>query len=117
MRALIIVDVQNDFCEGGSLAVTGGAARWPAPSATTWPKRRTTITSWQPRTSTSTRVTTSPAHRTIPRRGHRIASAVLPARTSIPVWTRRQSRRCSTRVPTPERTAASKESTRTARHC
>ncbi len=23
-RALIIVDVQNDFCEGGSLAVTGG---------------------------------------------------------------------------------------------
>ncbi|PQZ92124.1 nicotinamidase [Arthrobacter sp. MYb227] len=25
-RALIIVDVQNDFCEGGSLAVSGGAA-------------------------------------------------------------------------------------------
>lgn len=25
-RALIVVDVQNDFCEGGSLAVTGGAA-------------------------------------------------------------------------------------------
>ncbi|HET7739684.1 MAG TPA: isochorismatase family protein [Mycobacterium sp.] len=25
MRALIIVDVQNDFCEGGSLAVDGGA--------------------------------------------------------------------------------------------
>jgi nicotinamidase/pyrazinamidase len=25
MRTLIIVDVQNDFCEGGSLAVTGGA--------------------------------------------------------------------------------------------
>jgi nicotinamidase/pyrazinamidase len=25
MRALIIVDVQNDFCEGGSLAVPGGA--------------------------------------------------------------------------------------------
>ncbi|MBZ5732939.1 isochorismatase family protein [Nocardioides sp. TRM66260-LWL] len=25
MRALIVVDVQNDFCEGGSLAVTGGA--------------------------------------------------------------------------------------------
>jgi len=24
-RALIIVDVQNDFCEGGSLAVAGGA--------------------------------------------------------------------------------------------
>jgi nicotinamidase/pyrazinamidase len=26
MRALIIVDVQNDFCAGGSLAVAGGAA-------------------------------------------------------------------------------------------
>ncbi len=26
MRALIITDVQNDFCEGGALAVTGGAA-------------------------------------------------------------------------------------------
>ncbi|MGV0837604.1 nicotinamidase [Mycolicibacterium thermoresistibile] len=26
MRALIIVDVQNDFCEGGALAVSGGAA-------------------------------------------------------------------------------------------
>jgi nicotinamidase/pyrazinamidase len=25
VRALIIVDVQNDFCEGGSLAVAGGA--------------------------------------------------------------------------------------------
>lgn len=26
MRALVIVDVQNDFCEGGSLGVQGGAA-------------------------------------------------------------------------------------------
>jgi nicotinamidase/pyrazinamidase len=25
-KAFVIVDVQNDFCEGGSLAVTGGAA-------------------------------------------------------------------------------------------
>lgn len=30
MRALIIVDVQNDFCAGGSLAVPGGAALAPA---------------------------------------------------------------------------------------
>ena len=30
MRALIIVDVQNDFCEGGSLPVAGGAAVAPA---------------------------------------------------------------------------------------
>ena len=26
MRALVIVDVQLDFCEGGSLAVTGGSS-------------------------------------------------------------------------------------------
>lgn len=26
MKALIVVDVQNDFCEGGSLAVAGGSA-------------------------------------------------------------------------------------------
>ncbi|NLV80056.1 MAG: nicotinamidase [Rhodococcus sp.] len=26
MRALIVVDVQNDFCEGGALAVVGGSA-------------------------------------------------------------------------------------------
>lgn len=30
VRALIIVDVQNDFCAGGSLAVSGGAAVAPA---------------------------------------------------------------------------------------
>lgn len=30
MRALIIVDVQNDFCEGGAVPVTGGAAVAPA---------------------------------------------------------------------------------------
>src|SRR5215468_7715862 len=33
MRALIVVDVQNDFCEGGSLAVTGGSAVAAAISA------------------------------------------------------------------------------------
>ncbi|MEI7545100.1 MAG: pyrazinamidase PncA [Mycobacteriaceae bacterium] len=33
MRALLIVDVQNDFCEGGSLAVTGGSAVVPAINA------------------------------------------------------------------------------------
>ncbi|WP_035302989.1 isochorismatase family protein [Actinokineospora inagensis] len=31
--ALVVVDVQNDFCEGGSLAVTGGAAVAAAISA------------------------------------------------------------------------------------
>ena len=32
-RALLVVDVQNDFCEGGSLAVVGGAAVAAAVSA------------------------------------------------------------------------------------
>ena len=32
-RALIVVDVQNDFCEGGALAVEGGAAAASAISA------------------------------------------------------------------------------------
>jgi nicotinamidase/pyrazinamidase len=32
-RALLVVDVQRDFCEGGSLAVTGGAAVAAAISA------------------------------------------------------------------------------------
>jgi nicotinamidase/pyrazinamidase len=32
-RALVVVDVQNDFCEGGSLPVTGGAAVAAAVSA------------------------------------------------------------------------------------
>lgn len=32
-RALVVVDVQNDFCEGGSLAVPGGAAVAAAISA------------------------------------------------------------------------------------
>ncbi|MDT4916111.1 MAG: nicotinamidase/pyrazinamidase [Pseudonocardiales bacterium] len=33
MRAVIVVDVQNDFCEGGSLAVAGGTAVAQAISA------------------------------------------------------------------------------------
>ena len=32
-RVLVVVDVQNDFCEGGSLAVQGGAATASAISA------------------------------------------------------------------------------------
>ena len=39
-RALIIVDVQNDFCEGGSLAVAGGAAVAAGISLAARPRRR-----------------------------------------------------------------------------
>jgi nicotinamidase/pyrazinamidase len=37
-RALLVVDVQNDFCEGGSLAVVGGAA--VAAGITEWLRTR-----------------------------------------------------------------------------
>jgi nicotinamidase/pyrazinamidase len=38
-RALVVVDVQNDFCEGGSLAVAGGAAVASAISERLRPER------------------------------------------------------------------------------
>ena len=58
-RALIVVDVQNDFCEGGSLAVTGGAAVAAAISGA--PAGHARTTTWSPpATTTSTRARTSP---------------------------------------------------------
>jgi nicotinamidase-related amidase len=70
-RALIIADVQNDFCEGGSLPVGGGSAvaaasrrRSPHPTATAGGML------WPPRTSTSIPVRTSATHRTIWTVGH-----------------------------------------------
>ena len=64
---LIVVDVQNDFCEGGSLAVAGGAevASPDRPSCCTTgpsrtPRRPTTPWRWPPRTTTSTPAATSP---------------------------------------------------------
>ena len=62
-RALIVVDVQNDFCEGGSLAVSGGAdVAFRIGDCCTMHEagRGSTTTSWPPGTTTSTRATTSP---------------------------------------------------------
>ncbi|KBQ36813.1 pyrazinamidase/nicotinamidase PncA [Mycobacterium tuberculosis XTB13-182] len=83
MRALIIVDVQNDFCEGGSLAVTGGAALARAIS--------------------DYLAEAADYHHVVATKDFHIDPGDHFSGT--------------TRVPTPERTAASKESTRTARHC
>lgn len=113
MRALIIVDVQNDFCEGGSLAVTGGAALARAISdylAEAADYHHVVATkdfhidpgdhfsgtpdyssSWPPHCVSGT-----PGADFHPSLDTSAIEAV---------------------VPTPERTAASKESTRTARHC
>ena len=52
MRALVIVDVQNDFCEGGSLAVAGGAAVARAISARLAVRPTATSMSWRRGTST-----------------------------------------------------------------
>jgi nicotinamidase/pyrazinamidase len=46
MHALIIVDVQNDFCEGGSLAVSGGAAVAGAISAALADDQRSGALRW-----------------------------------------------------------------------
>lgn len=51
-RALIVVDMQNDFCEGGSLAVTG--ARTSPPQSPNWSASPppATGTWWPPVTTT-----------------------------------------------------------------
>ena len=113
MRALIIVDVQNDFCEGGSLAVAGGAAvaRGDQRASRGRPTLNTR-TSWRPRTSTSTRAAISPTTRTTPRPGRPTAWRARPGPTSTPTWTPRRSRRCSARGRTRRPTAGSRALTR-----
>ena len=88
-RALIIVDVQNDFCEGGSLAVAGGAARRGrrSPAAARGVAGRAGTTWWRPRTTTSTPARTSPTSPTTSTPGRRTASSAPPAPSSTPRWT------------------------------
>ena len=105
MRALIVVDVQNDFCEGGSLAVAGGAdvARGITELLADRPIA-TTTTSSRPWTSTSIPVTTSPTTPTTGTRGRRTASSAPRAwtstRSSTPAPSTPSSTRASTRRPT-----------------
>lgn len=54
VRALIIVDVQNDFARVARCP-SPAAPRWPAPSTTICPASPATSTSWLPRISISTR--------------------------------------------------------------
>ena len=58
-RALVIVDVQNDFCEGGSLAVAGGADVARRISEHVVAHQRSMPRSSPPRTGTTTRARTS----------------------------------------------------------
>ena len=93
--ALIIADVQNDFCEGGSLAV-GGGARWPPPSTGT-PPRATTTTSWPPGISTWIPAPTSPPNPTTWTPGPSTAWPAPRAPTFTRPSTRQPSRRCSSK--------------------
>ena len=86
MRALIIVDVQNDFCEGGSLAVAGGGAVARAISEISQDGHgyahvvATKDFHVDPGAISPTIRTTQPL-------GRRTASPGRPAPTSIPTWT------------------------------
>ena len=121
-RALIVVDVQNDFCEGGSLAVRRRRRgrvpdrRAAAPLDRRRTRRRpTTRSRWRPATTTSTPATTSATTPTSTTRGRRTAWSAPTARRSTPTSTRSRSTRCSSRASTPRRTPASRGVRRTAR--
>ena len=107
-RALIIVDVQNDFCEGGSLAVEGGAAVAGAISEYVDAHHSSSTTSSPPRTGTSIREThfsedpdfvdTWPPHCVAGTKGAELHAT----------WTPSTSRPTSGRASSPPRTPASK---------
>ncbi len=116
-RALIVVDVQNDFCEGGSLAVRGGA---DVAAAITDLIGQTAGTSYRHVVATrdhhvdpgshfaapgESRTTSPPGPCTAWRA--RRASASTP--TSRPPSPAGRSTPSSTRAPTTPRTAASRE--------
>ena len=106
-RALIVVDVQNDFCEGGSLPVAGGAG-----SPTTSPSCCTTGSARDPQAPDydARRGHQGPPHR--PRRatgrssptswtpGRCTARSAPTARRSTPTSTRSRSTRSSSRAST-----------------
>ena len=83
MRALIVVDVQNDFCEGGSLAVDGrGGGRRRDLGA---PAHRRRTTTWSPpATTTSTRAPTSAPPPTSSTPGRRTAAPARPGASFHP---------------------------------
>ena len=108
-RALIIVDVQNDFCEGGSLAVGGGAGGGRRRSPPRWPTGRL-----GPR-----RRHQGPPHRPgralrrpagLRGRPGRCTAWSAPAGRGLPPGAghRPASRRCSPRASTRRRTPASR---------
>ena len=120
-RALIVVDVQNDFCEGGSLPVTGGAQvahdiggllhHWTPPG---------------PRLPDYAHVVATKDHHVDPGRplgaatrtsstpGRCTARSAPTARRSTPTSTRSPSTRSSSRASTRRRTPASRAATRPA---
>ena len=108
-RALIVVDVQNDFCEGGSLAVAGGAAVAAAitehirtAARRVRPRRR------HPRPPHRPGRALRRAARTSWTPGRRTASSAPTGWSCTRRWTASRSRRSSTRASTRRPTPASR---------
>jgi nicotinamidase/pyrazinamidase len=112
---LIITDVQNDFCEGGSLEVVGGAAVAAAistylretPYSHVVATRDHHIDPGVHFSATPDFVDTWPPH----------CRAGTPGAAFHPALTSRRSRRCSTRVRTRRPTPGSRAPSRAARTC
>jgi nicotinamidase/pyrazinamidase len=117
---LLVVDVQNDFCEGGSLAVVGGAAVAAAVSAHIraggWHDF-----AWDHVVATRDHHVDPGAHfsdaPTTSTPGRCTAARAPRARRSTRTSTSRPSRRSSTRATTPRPTPGSKAPSRAARRC
>ena len=113
-QALIVVDVQNDFCEGGSLAVAGGAqvASDIAELLHHWTRQDPKAPAYDVVVATQDHHIDPGAHfRTTPTSstpGRRTAWSAPTARRSTPTSTRSRSTRSSSRASTPARTPASR---------
>ena len=108
-HALIVVDVQNDFCEGGSLAKGGAEIAFKLGEILhTWQQADLRDKAYDyvvaVRDHHVDPARTSPRSRTTATPGRRTVSPAPTARASIPTSTRSPSTSVSTRASTPRRT-------------
>ena len=109
----MIVDVQNDFCEGGSLAVPGGArvARAISDYLASPDGERLRPRRGDPGPSRRSGPAFLGRARTMSGPGRRTAWRARPARSFLPAWTPAGSRRCSARASARLPTAVSRAPT------
>ena len=119
-RALLVVDVQNDFCEGGSLPVHGGAevahriSRTAAPLDREGPRGpRLRGRGGHPGPPHRPRRPLQPRARLRRHPGHGTASSAVTASPSTPTSTPSPSTRSSSRASTKRPTPASRAATPT----